>query len=178
MESYDPFQLASDLGVLQDQCSDVVGFGTAMIPNKSNYVGVYRCNHSYRRESPWCKEARQGQELPGQGLIAWITHYPSGKAGPGNIGLMRLLEDGITVVNQTDFYYADGYDLTWPPASPRYQDAVQSSLTGGKWSNYGNEGFPCGPLPPQRTWVQPILHGIAPADVIEWGDIYISLTKD
>ena len=85
---------------------------------------------------------------------------------------------GIPVVNQTDFYFADGYDLTWPPASPRYQDAVQSSSTGGKWSNYGNEGFPCGPLPPQRTWVQPIFHGIAPADVIKWGNIYISLTKD
>ena len=97
VESYDPFQLASDLGVLlQDQCSDVVGFGTAMIPNTSNYVGVYRCNHSYRRESPWCKKARQGQELPGQGLIAWITHYPSGKTGPGNICLMRVLEDGYS----------------------------------------------------------------------------------
>jgi len=145
--SYDPYNLAADLGnILRRQCRDVVGFGAAMVPNTSNYVGVYRCNHSWRSDSPWCVEARkvvagsgeseEDEPLPGQGLIAWITYHPDGEAGPGNIALMKFDGGGdetgsVLPVSQDDFFYEDGYDLTWPPASAWYLDAVRPAATNG-----------------------------------------------
>jgi len=76
------------------------------------------------------------------------------------------------VVDETDFFYEDGYDLTWPPAAEWYLDAVRTAAMEGRWSDYGSTGFDCG-LPPQRSFVQPI-----PFGEVKWGAIYMSMTSE